>query len=588
MSEEKIDLIETIRQNSTIKFEESEERVDTNLPIEKIHFTKQNYDFPDNVIVIASPFEISPEEKVKIKCKYFLILNKGNINNLEIEGSLIVRKTSLSIQNSIIHSSDDSIGGIVVITASDLEMSKCEVYDGNVPGFFIEQGSTATIEECHIHNVNHTLFATSISKNVTIKNSKFHDSPHNGVHSYQTPIEITNSEFYNTNFPSISASYSKCTIKNVTVYDIEQNGISLESIQDGDISNCTLYRVKATGISANRNSVCKFYENKFSSISGNAFHITDKSEVEIFNNTITDCSYPAFAILLKCNAKVHNNNVQKCDLSGMCIRNAKEVELYDNQFDEINDCGVSISDTEMARITKNKFSKCKVAAVECYNSSKASIEDNIIEDIGQCAFFSYARATMCCKNNTISNVGQCFARILYRGNGTFINNKITNCPKLLDGPTAGDYYFENNTGFENITNIESQSNEKNKNITYQKANVINDSKLCLKCHKNKRDCYLHPCGHQIYCHECAFVALNNKESCLLCRFPIEKILEGYRVDGDESRCVICAENPIDSIVLPCGHIAFCYECLIKWFLDNNCCPFCREEHSSFKKIIDLE
>lgn len=586
MSSEKIDLVETLNQNNIIKFTRSEEEIDTEEQIVQINFTEQDYDFQDYIVVLSSPFEINPPKKVKIKCKNFLILNKGDMNNLEIEGSLIIRKTAINIQNCIIHSSDDSVGGIIVATTSELHMKNCEVYDGNVPGFFIEQNSIATIEGCHIHDVKHTLFATSVSKSVTINNSKFHDSPHNGVHSYQTPIEITNSEFYNTNFPSISASYSNCTIRNVTVYDIEQNGISLENIQDGEISNCTLYRVKATGISANRNSICKFFNNKFTSIGGNAFHITDQSEVEIFNNNITDCSYPAFAILLKCNAKVHDNNVHQCDLSGMCIRNANEVELYDNVFDDIKDCGVSISDTELAKIRNNKFSNCKVAAIESYNNSTASVENNEIHNIGQCAFFSYAKATMRCTNNNVSNVGQCFARILYRGNGTFIDNNITNCPKLLEGSTAGDYYFVNNTGFDDITDIEKISKEEN--IKYQKTEITNDSKLCLKCHKNEHDCYLHPCGHRIYCHDCAYEALKNKESCFLCRFPIEKILDGYNVEDGETRCIICAENTIDSIVLPCGHIAFCYDCLTKWFLDNNCCPFCREEHSSFKKIIEIE
>ena len=588
MSNEKIDLIASLAQNEIVEFTGNEDEIDSSAPVTKINLTKKNYQLNDYIVVISSPFEIAPQQKTKIKCQNMLILNKGNVSNLEIEGSLNVKNTILQMKDCIIHSSNDSSQGIVVVTSSNLYMENCEVYDGNIPGFYIEQNSKAEIESCHIHDVNHTLFATSLSKSVSINNSKFHNSPHNGVHSYQTDILITNSEFYSTSYPSISASNSKCTIKNTTVYDIEQNGISLENIKNGEICDCTLHDVKATGISANRNSVCKFHDNKFASIGGNAFHITDQSHVEIYNNSITDCLYPAFAILLQCTAQVHDNTVHNCDLSGMCIRNATEVSLYDNEFIDINDCGVSISDTEKAIIHDNKIKNCKVAAIECYNNSQVQAENNQIDGIGQGAFLSYAKAKIVCKDNDVSNVKQCFARLLCHGSGEFTNNKITNCPKLIDDSTTGDYFFEDNSDFENVTNMESKFKEEcRKNILHKKNN-IKVKNLCLNCQKNERDSYFHPCGHQVYCHKCAYEALEKKECCVLCRFPIEKILDGFHIDDEESRCIICRENPVDSIILPCGHIGFCSECLVKWFVDNNSCPFCRTEHSFFKKIIDLD
>jgi hypothetical protein len=56
--------------------------------------------------------------------------------------------------------------------------------------------------------------------------------------------------------------------------------------------------------------------------------------------------------------------------------------------------------------------------------------------------------------------------------------------------------------------------------------------------------------------------LNNK-------FPIMKCLE-------KIECPICFEKPVKKCrELNCNHI-FCYECIDKWFKNNNTCPICKK------------
>lgn len=50
-------------------------------------------------------------------------------------------------------------------------------------------------------------------------------------------------------------------------------------------------------------------------------------------------------------------------------------------------------------------------------------------------------------------------------------------------------------------------------------------------------------------------------------------------ESTESVCVICLVNPREIILLDCGHVCLCTECLER--LPTHCCPICRENYRSF-------
>ncbi|OHT05770.1 hypothetical protein TRFO_26453 [Tritrichomonas foetus] len=542
-----------------------------------------DYCWPDALIEVKNPCIIKSANRIKIVCKNFVVYSNTCLENIEIEGSLICKKVDIKIKNCVIHSGDKSVGGNVVITESNANMSDTEVYGGDAPGIFIESFSSAILKRCRIHDINHTLVATSFTNLIQIRDCHFWNSPHNGLHTYKsTSLSIINSKFHNTTFPGISACDTLVEIENTEVYKIEQNGISLDKVEDNSIiKNCYLHDITATAISVNRFSKITMEYNTFKDLGGNAFHIADRSAVRIGHNKIENCSFPAVALLMFCNGDIYDNKINKCSLSGICIRRADHAVLKNNSIDDVQDCGISISDTKYIEVIDNWISNCKTAGIEVYNDSTCSVSHNHFQITGKFAFMAYSGGTIHAANNVISDA-MCLARLKWKGKGTFRNNKVSGCVTLMEGPTTEDYIFYNNSKFQNITNVQGLEYE---NLSVEERFIDTHKGLCLRCQKNQRDCFIHPCAHKLYCTECANIIYNSNTTCPLCRFTIDKVVQVYKCENE--KCLVCDENNPDSIVLPCGHIAFCSDCLFTWFSTNNSCPYCRTENSFFKKIVEI-
>lgn len=143
------------------------------------------------------------------------------------------------------------------------------------------------------------------------------------------------------------------------------------------------------------------------------------------------------------------------------------------------------------------------------------------------------------------------------------------------------FFFSKNGDFANVTNDKSRVNS---SILYHELNK-SDNLICLNCHKNKRDCYFDYCGHCVYCKDCAENLIKDSKNCPLCRFPFGSAINGITVDV-EKICIICYDKKVDTILMPCGHIVTCSECLENWLKTKNECPVCRQEISYFKKIYN--
>lgn len=54
-----------------------------------------------------------------------------------------------------------------------------------------------------------------------------------------------------------------------------------------------------------------------------------------------------------------------------------------------------------------------------------------------------------------------------------------------------------------------------------------------------------------------------------------------QANGEEtsSNCVVCLTNPREIVLLDCGHVCLCMECME--LLPNKACPICRENYRSF-------
>lgn len=102
--------------------------------------------------------------------------------------------------------------------------------------------------------------------------------------------------------------------------------------------------------------------------------------------------------------------------------------------------------------------------------------------------------------------------------------------------------------------------------------------MCFKCKQHQAEVYLSPCGHCVFCEECA----KNEQFCPLCSSAIQKSTKAF----DSGQCLICY-GPHDTILFPCGHLNICYACAMKLWSEGRKCPECREKVISFRHIFPM-
>lgn len=147
--------------------------------------------------------------------------------------------------------------------------------------------------------------------------------------------------------------------------------------------------------------------------------------------------------------------------------------------------------------------------------------------------------------------------------------------------------------------------------------------LCRICGERVADVFASPCGHRMYCSQCAEQTLKEEEDvCPICLTKITKFTQAFDgnspqeylpplppyplvvIDPTEEEqdailndrsftfpepipqyksdieitnpgeCLICTDAKPDVIALPCGHSGLCYSCLNRSMATQPKCPFC--------------
>jgi hypothetical protein len=162
------------------------------------------------------------------------------------------------------------------------------------------------------------------------------------------------------------------------------------------------------------------------------------------------------------------------------------------------------------------------------------------------------------------------------GGGDIIGNTdIQECSKLMSEITSGKFFFRGNGSFENFTNDRERAGG---NIRLDVATMDPRNIRCLVCNEGPRIGFCVPCGHKVVCSSCA----PQTKLCPLCRFQVNRIT----VMADESDlCGVCFDNVADTIILPCGHIGYCHQCMMQWFERQKSCPTCREKDATYKTLL---
>ena len=104
----------------------------------------------------------------------------------------------------------------------------------------------------------------------------------------------------------------------------------------------------------------------------------------------------------------------------------------------------------------------------------------------------------------------------------------------------------------------------------------------IKCHgcDQGANTICSPCGHHIWCEECAHKALNASK-CAMCPKCASKVVKTSKVFPSEN-CLVCMDKAPDTTILPCGHKCICYECSISLWNKRKQCPMCCTRVASFR------
>ncbi|KAK8848326.1 hypothetical protein M9Y10_019389 [Tritrichomonas musculus] len=546
----------------------------------------------NEILIIKTPCKIYSNCNTHIKCKHLIVESSGVfLENIFFETTLeFVFSDDLQISNCNLEKEQTDKDGAILIKKSknvqinNLIISKVQ----NASGIFITEKSSVIADNISIEVTDSSLIKCNEESSLKITNSKFDHSNCNGIFAENSTIEVEKCSFTNMIFPAICAHNCNCSIKNNEIRNIEENGITIVKTKknsDGSninfvniIKNNIFSDIQGSGISIWDESVITIDENSISNIQGNGIYISNHSKVTGSKNEIYDCKHPAIAILLKSDATLENFKISNINYSGICVRDAGKVTIENFEIKNCNDSGISVSDTDECIIKGSSILNCNIAAVEAYNQSKVSVNNCNISEIKEYSFLVYTSAELKAEENNISEIGKAMVRLIHKGGGDFIKNKIFNCPIQNDGQTSSQYFFFQNGEFSSVTNDESRKTDL---ISFDE--VYDDTNLlCFKCHQNPRDYFLLNCGHKVYCQTCAQEALQNHEKCPLCRMPVSNISEGYEIT--DGICGVCRDEKPKCLVIPCGHIGYCKECMMQWFLERQSCPFCHKEPVTFKNI----
>lgn len=541
----------------------------------------------DNLRIENSlPFKIKSTCNTVIKCHRLKVLSESiSFIGFKFKSSIKLQNANnFELMNCSIEEHKSSHGGIEITNSQNITIKHVTISNLQKPGIHIKSRSSLSADDLTIRNIKTTMFVCFEYSSVKITNSKFYNSTANGILSDdESSIEILNSTFSDFQNPAVFIENSKSAIiKNNKFEKIEQNGLSITSSHNFSIENNEFTQIQASAISISKESVGEVTNNKVFDIGGNGIICSTSSNITIKNNKFNDLIYPAISIASNSTATLDGNKITGIKYSGIALRRAKYVKIENCEIQKIIESGISISDTERCEIEKNKITYCGVAAVEGYNKSTVTATTNLISNIEKYAFLSYTSGNIKAEKNKIDNIKICMAKLAHKGGGYFVNNDVSNCPIQCDCKTSSLYFFNGNGQFKGVTN---DVKKKSDSVVFDASfnNEDDNNLMCLKCNRNKRDCFLVDCGHKVYCKSCADKALKNKEFCPLCRFPIIDMSVGFEATND-NMCIICFDNKVDAIVLPCGHMCVCSTCLENWFKNNQTCPYCRMENSFYKNI----
>jgi len=206
--------------------------------------------------------------------------------------------------------------------------------------------------------------------------------------------------------------------------------------------------------------------------------------------------------------------------------------------------------------------------------------DVIMKDAKKSRFDDSMEQAVYDNNNNNNSEFEFNGKFKFNANNNFNNQNSTNFNN--QNTTFNNH---NATSFFDIPNIEPI---KNSDHGTPSAPEYNEMSKCIICYVNTKNTVVYPCRHKVVCSECSdslHKMKNFKSTCIYCKQKIEKI---FYLDGSKKiinisphdklnpyikKCLICDDNPANTVVDPCGCIVLCECCsdkIVNTKLSNEC------------------
>jgi parallel beta-helix repeat protein len=541
-------------------------------------------DHTEQRLLIDRSVFITSNCHTQLKCRELVISAPDvSLAGFDIQGSVSIEHAySVSLSNCRFHDSEsDDLDFLAVRDSTSVYLSHL-TFSGTdaVAALSLAERSSVRASHLFVENLTTTFIFVYEQSSLDLYDSTLRHSAANLVMCCAgSTLVLSRCLLSDSAFPAIFVKQSTCDISDTTIRNVGQTAIALNHSSSFSVGRSFLEGVSSSGISALDHCTGRIFDNHIRRVQGNGIHVGGSSSAIIEGNTIEEGNYPAVAVLTRASATISNNTIRGIDLNGLCLRGAREVTIANCAIDNSGQCGISISDTETSRIVGCTITNCKLAAVECYNHSNSIVTGTTISQCA-CGFFVYTAGVLEASENTLRTIEKSIARLSDHGSATVVNNRCIEVLTEAECETSQSYIFRQNDGFPGRTNSPMALTD---GMVLDEVWAEGPTDLCRGCKQKLIDCFLVECGHRVYCQECAHKVKDSKGQCPVCRFFVTGVTTGFEASQD-GFCLICMERQPNSVIVPCGHLGFCRECLQTWYESNSTCPTCRTEPSTFKRL----
>ena len=520
--------------------------------------------------------------------------------NAEYFVSLSKSKCSI-INSSFSHSHSHAIG---VDDYSELVIKDSIIWKCGQSNVMVTSNSkcyaiNTTLSECQ----SNLIYVRGDSE-VTFRNCVLKNSVKKGVFSVGSTINLYDCIFSSTNSSGILLDKSEnCLISNCIFMNVNSVAFTIEqstcNIIDTKVENCRKGAIRVLQNSSVDVNNCTFSGSKWSLI-----NLYDESKL-VCNNTLIECS-TVRAITSSDSSSLLLNSciIQNCSETGIRVIGTQNVRIYDSIISKCKIGGIDICDNGYAEISNTIFSGGFENGINVYTGGSCTAKDSFIFGPFRHAVSvhhgGFGNFSHICIHN-LSYPLKSDAIRLFAGQTRLMQELDKSIPILevfdvnIESTrikyyksffrietkwltTATHCYISDFGNYELIANISKLKNRNNLN------EIQIDHMHCMACHKEAKGFHFSPCGHCCYCKECWEALAKKPKRCPLCKVVIEKTSHAVDCSEDGESCPICYDSPMNSIILPCGHL-ICKDCAYHWLKTSSQCPFCREPNVKVRQIV---